>query len=244
MKKIFTFIAGVLLASTVSATPYKNLYVEANAYPVGAGEVYLAAKNDDDAAYVKEQSDDYDGEAFLKIVLGENGTDNTSTGWQKGYGVYEIKAYGSAADDYELVCYSKEVREDGIYSPANAYVIIHGASEAEGRTFDYNATGEGDWINVNSPDHGQDGHSNDGPSRDECLASGTWSDTPDATVYAIFRKVGDELPKFVDTVEDAISTVAVDKADGRTAVYTISGRQAEKNSKGILIQKGKKVLVK
>ena len=96
---------------------------------------------------------------------------------------------------------------------------------------------------MNNPDHGQDGHSNDGPSRDECLASGTWSDTPDATVYAIFRKVGDELPKFVDTVEDAISTVAVEKADG-TAVYTISGQQAGKYSKGIIIQKGKKVLVK
>jgi hypothetical protein len=243
MKKIFTLIAGVLMASAANATPFKNLYVQAEAYPSGAGEVYLDAKNDEDAAYVSEKSDDYGETAYIKLVIGENGSDNTSTGWQNGYGIYEVKAYASAADDYELVCYSNEIREDGIYSPANAYVIIHGASESEGRTFDYVLTGEGDWININNPEHAQDGHSQDGPTRDECLASGTWSESPDAVVYAIFRKTGDELPKFTTEQEDAINGITVNSAK-KDAVYTVSGQQVGTNAKGILISNGRKVLVK
>lgn len=58
MKKIFTLIAGVMLAASASATtPYKALYVTAEACPAGSGVVYLDVK-EGDKAYVKAQSED------------------------------------------------------------------------------------------------------------------------------------------------------------------------------------------
>ena len=83
----------------------------------------------------------------------------------------------------------------------------------------------------------------DGRKREDCLKkTDLWNADPDTYVYVIFRKVGDELPKFVED-ETAIHGLTIDnKSNGAT--YNLSGQQVGKDFKGVVIKDGKKIVNK
>ena len=246
MKKIFTLMAGLVIAASASATPYKALYVQAIAEPSGAGVVYLGPKSDEDQGYVYDISEEEGETAFIQWVGGENsdGADMT-IGCTKQIGLYEVLAYAFPENGYEFVCFADKVKEDGIYNSDDCYSVIHGNNASEGWTFDFEWTGNGDKINVNSLDHEQDGHSSDGISRDEVYErfAEFVHETPDTYVYAIFRKVGDELPKFVPNDENSVKAVNAETTSNGI-LFNAAGQQVGKAVKGIVIQDGKKMIVK
>lgn len=258
MKKFFTLMAVTLMAASASATtPFKNLYVEAYAYPTGAGEVYINPKNDEDAGYVYDQSDDWGETAFMKYVGGENGNGDDVKGCNKPAdpsspnGTFEVKMNAIANAGYELVCYADAVYEDGIYGENDVYPTFTGDNQ-QNRVWAFEWTGDGELINVNNIDTPQTGDSDDSnadyPSRDECFADPSlWSDVPDTKVYAIFREVGAELPKFdPDFAGHKTTGVAAPKALSirNGVIYNAAGQVVGKAVKGIAIQNGKKVVVK
>ena len=250
MKKFLSFIAVAVACISAGATPFKALYAEVEAVPSGAGVVYLNPKNAEDEAYVFDQSLDWDEVAYLMWVGGENSEGADYPGCTGGTGLYEVLVVAEPAAGYEVVCVADTVREDGIYTEADCYAVIHGESAAAGFTFDFDystITEMGVKINVNSTNHPQDGHSQDDgwPDRDEVLANfkSYVSDTPDTYVYVIFRKVGDELPKFVAGGADAIRAARAEAAkDGAT--FNVAGQQVVKAYKGVAIQDGRKVILK
>lgn len=258
MKKIFTLMAFAAFAVSASAvTPFKNLYVEAYVSPTGAGEVYINPKNDEDAGYVFDQSEDWGETAYLKYVGGENGNGDDVKGCNKPEnpaspnGTFEVKMNAAANAGYELVCYADAVYEDGIYGESDVYPTFTGDTQNT-RVWSFTWTGEAELINVNSLDAPQTGDSNNDdaayPSRDECLADESlWNTEPDTKVYAIFREVGAELPKF-DPEFEGHKTTGVLAPKAATAsngvVYNAAGQQVGKAAKGLLIQNGKKVVIK
>jgi|GEM_PF-1662787 len=254
MKKFFTFVAVVAACCmSASATPYKALYAEAEVVPSGAGVIYMNGKNAEDEAYIfdqqPQQTDDWDESAYMMWVGGENSDGAEYPGCTGGIGIYEVKIQAEINEGYEIVCLANTIKEDGIYTEADCYAVIHGEAAATGFTFDFdysNITEMGVKISVNNPEHPQDGHSSDGPSRDEVFENFAQyvSDTPDAYVYVIFRKIGDELPKFVaDGDPDGIRSASAEGVkDGAT--YNLVGQKVGKVYKGIFIRDGKKLIVK
>ena len=251
MKKLFTLISIAMLATSAFGTPFKNIYAVAEAVPTAAGSVYLAPKDDSDKAYVKEISLDLGETAFIKVVLGENGSgdDGALDGYRGKIGTYEVLASVSATDGYEFVCFSsvdKSVDPNATYSYAECYKPFSGATQKD-RVYDwalYADATAGNLINVNNVDHPQDGSSNDGDiSRDECLTNGAWSETPDSYIYAIFRVSGSEYPKLVEGVAEGVNSVLA-PADEKAPTYTVSGQKATDATKGILIKDGKKYMNK
>ncbi|MBQ8047745.1 MAG: hypothetical protein IJ196_07470 [Prevotella sp.] len=245
MKKIFTLIAGIAFAANVNATPYKALYVEAYAEPTAGGKVYLSPKSQEDEGFVYDISDEEGESAFIKWVGGENSDGNDyQIGCTKQTGLYEVNVYAFPNDGYELVCYANTIKDDGIYTEDDCYGLIHGENAQAGWTFDFEYTGNADKINVNNVNHPQDGHSSDGPTREEVFADFDQyvSETPDTYVYVIFRKIGDELPKFVQDGGDGIANVNA-SANNDGVTYNVAGQQVT-NFKGIVVRNGKKYLVK
>ena len=251
MKKFFTLIAGVMFVASANAvTPYKNLYVEANVYPTGSGYVYLDGKNDEDKKFIYEQSEDWGETAFIKYVGGENGGGGDAVGCNAGMGVYEVAVSAEAEADYELVCYADKIKEDGVYGKEDVYPVIKGTGEGQ-RSWNYEWEGKSEWININCPDDicPVTGNSNgdaegcDGRKRQDCFEkTSLWNAKPDTYVYVIMRKVGDELPNFVED-ETAIHGLTIDnKSNGAT--YNLSGQQVGKDFKGVVIKDGKKIVNK
>ena len=180
-----------------AVTVYKNLYAEVTASPSGAGEVYLETSTDEDAGYIKDTSGDYGESAYLKATLANNGDEGESGGVTSGTPCYFIKVYAEPAEGYELAFYSNVVKESGIYAPSECYAVFSD-TDSNTRTTSFTPTGWGDIININNTvTHSrEDGTSaEDTPSREEALNAGQWDETPDQAIYAIFRKVGEELPK-------------------------------------------------
>lgn len=251
MKKIFTLIALAALATSAKAeTPYKNLYATAETVPSVAGIVYIDAKDDGDKAFVKEINDDYDTTATFKAVLGENGSgdDGELDAFGGKKGTYEAKVYAEPADGYEFVCFSsvdKSSDPNAVYTYAECYKPFSGASQQD-RVYDWNlnaSAADGVLININNVNHEKDGDSENGPKREDLLANGPWSETPDTYIYVIFRKTGDQFPALVDGESTAVKGIetAVNADD---AVYTVGGLKAEDSTKGVLIKNGKKILNK
>lgn len=208
MKKSFMFVMGVLLASVAAqaSTPFKNLYVMAESYPSGAGEIYLTSK-DEDKAYVKYETDYFNGEAELMVTVGENGSSdqyNHNVGFvfdaSEELGMYEAVIYIRPYEGYEFVCLAKEISESGVYYPGICYQMHTGTtSQAEDAfkfSWNYNIGEEtGNLININSAARAVDCTTDNG-SQQTAFDMDNWSDEPDTHLYAIFRKIGDELPKF------------------------------------------------
>ena len=259
MKKSLLFVAGLLLASNMLAsTPYKNLYAEVTAYPAGAGTVYLTSKTGD-ADYIAAASEDYDETAFIKFTPGENGNDYqkcegfcadaTGEVGSGAAGMYEAVLYILPEDGYEFVCLANQIAEDGIYYPAICYQS-HTGENAQSYVFSWEfSTEEGNLINVDNPahisegdNHGPDANTGDpgGIGQSGVFALGTWGETPDTKMYAIFRKIGDELPKF--GVEAGIQHM---NANADQTIYDITGIQLKSiTTAGIYIVNGKKVIIK
>ena len=204
MKKIFSIVALALFfvanAHAGFVTPFKNLYTVINAVPSSVGEVYLEPAEDADNAYIYDMSEDFGSSAFLKITLGENGTEPEDHSVNTSAGVFMVRASAECKEGYELVCYANKIKDDNVYGPADCFAVFNQVSSDEARTTSFKVTGY-DFLNINNVNHEQDGSSAEGDiSREECFTSGAWSETPDQTVYAIFRKKGDEFPKFDESL--------------------------------------------
>lgn len=248
MKKIFILLSIALLSAThanAGVSVYKNLYATLTASPSAAGEVYMEAASDEDASYVKEVSDDYGSTAYIKVTLQNNGDEGASGGVNDGQQCYFVKAYAEPMEGYELAFYTNVIKEDGIYAPSDCYAVFN-QTDGEGRTTSFTATGMGDIINIhNSAKHSrEDGTSaDDTPSRDDALNNGIWEETPDAEIYAVFRKIGEELPKIdnslvpdpeipddittdISTWENAIYVEPVATVDGGEVTLSIRMKNA------------------
>ncbi len=225
MKKIFILLSIAMLSAlnaNAGVAVYKNLYAEVTASPSGAGEVYLETATDEDASYIKDTSGDYGESAYLKVTLQNNGDEGESGGVTSGTPCYFVKVYAEPVDGYELAFYSNVVKESGIYAPSDCYAVFN-QTDSNGRTTSFTATGWGDIININnvSKHSREDGTSaEDTPSRDEALNNGIWEETPDANIYAIFRKVGEELPK-IDENASPDQPDPVDKDDVTTDLTNV-----------------------
>lgn len=248
MKKIFTLIAGVMLAASASATPYKALYVTAEVCPAGSGVVYFDVKAGD-KDYVKAKSDDYGETAFLKYVGGENGGGDEAAAGSFGgnIGTYEAIVYAEPESDYEFVCLAGVLKtgENAVYTAADCFLPMTGEGQTDRvYSWDYYADiANGNMINVNNPDHAQDGHSEDGPSREEILADESyWTGDVDTKVYVIFRQKGAEYPKFDSEVTGVNSVLA--PVDNNAPVYNVAGQVVNSSANGILIQNGRKFIRK
>ena len=249
MKKIFTLIAGVMLAASASAeTPYKNLYTVAEVYPAGAGLVYLDAKNEAQKEFVKEQSEDFEENVFIKETIGENGSQDQyvdKEGYQEDatgtLGNYEELLFVEPNPGYEFVCVSNTIKEDGIYTPAECYQSHTGeGTDSFVFSWEYSIT-DGNLINVNSASHEVDGNSTD-PGQQAVFDKDNWDEEPNTTLYVIFRKTGEELPKFDPTITGINSVLR--PADENAPIYNVAGAAANANTKGILIKNGKKFINK
>ena len=200
MKKTLILLSIAMLSAvnaSAGVAVYKNLYAEVTASPSDAGEVYLETVSDDDASYVKDTSGDYGESAYLKVTLQNNGDEGETGGVTTGTPCYFIKVYAEPVDGYELAFYSNVVKESGIYAPSECYAVFSDV-DSNTRTTSFTPTGWGDIVNINNvKTHSrEDGTSaEDTPSREEALNDGQWDETPDQAIYAIFRKVGEELPK-------------------------------------------------
>ena len=247
MKKFLSLLSVIALAASANATPYKALYVEAEPVPEGAGIVYITTKDAEDDDYVVEKSEDGDEIAYMKWVAGENSNGADYPGCTGGIGMYEVLIQAEPAAGYEVVCVANTIKEDGIYSESDCYAVIHGQNQALGWTFDFDYTNiveMGVKISVNNPEHPEDGHSENGPSRDAVLEDfySYVNDEPDAYVYVIFRKKGDELPKFVSEDGNAIQATMADAKD--SATFNVAGQRTGWVYKGIAIKNGRKVILK
>jgi hypothetical protein len=254
MKKLFATITATLLFS-VSAhanTPYKNLHVEAEVVPAGAGLVYLTAKNDEDVAYVSEISEDYGEKVFIKGTFGENGTtDQYNT--REGYEVdasgtlsnYEVKLLIEPSDGYEFVCVTNSVQPSGVYFPDICYQQHTGTGIDDfAFSWTYDTTDIGNLININSVTKTVDGTSDtNGQGRDCVFALNNWNDTPDTKLYVIFRQTGTENPKFDHDyaplkIGDANADGTIDEKDAdaigeyRLGWGTVNPKYADANGDG------------
>ena len=207
MNKFFATLAAALFFSVnASATTYfKNLYVEAEVVPAGAGVIYLTAKNDDDAKYVYSVSEDYAENVNIYATLGENGTQDQYTGCT-GYAVdasgslsnYEVQLYIEPTDGYEVVCVTNTIQPSGLYYPDVCYQK-HTGTGYDNFVFswDYTTGENGNLINVNSSSREVDANSDEGNiGRDGAFALDNWSENPDTKLYVIFREKGTDNPKF------------------------------------------------
>ncbi len=227
MKKFLLILGGVILslsASAIGEASVKHLYVVAEAHPTGAGTVYLHAKNkagnaDAERQYVYDRTggrgssptwnadQGWEEKAELWYCPGENGSmkgvDCTGTN-----PIYEAVMMAQPNDGWELVCYANQIKESGIYTPEDCYALIHGDS-GDPRECDFDYTGE-EYHNDNTGEHWINANNNlaahndkDGSSQSDVFnaITGLWYTPVDAQVYAIFRRVGEELPRFV---KDAI----------------------------------------
>ncbi|MBQ8046855.1 MAG: hypothetical protein IJ196_02900 [Prevotella sp.] len=258
MKKIFTLIAAVALAMSAHATVtgYKCLYTQAQVHPTGAGEVYLYTKNDDDAKYIKEYSEDWGETAFLKAVIDIQG------GWDQvndcnnsvSQDALRIRVYPAALEGYELVCYANKVQEDGLYGRRDVYATL--TEEGENKYMNFEWSELGDVINVNNPDHPENANSAeddpDKPMPEDCLLDEYehfWNTEPDTYVYVIFRAVGEEYPKFDADYEGHVTDDPNGISQVKTAAnagisYNLAGQVVNDNAKGIIVKDGKKYIAR
>ena len=230
---------------------YKCLYVQAEAYPTGSGTVYLE-QGQENEELLKDKSDDFGSEAILKAVIPINEgwdvmTDCVNIGGDTDGLFARISI--QPAEGYELVCLANNVYDDGVYGYSDCYAVCSESMYPKVMSWDY--TGDRDIINVNNPLHpiDADDFGESLPLPGLCLHPDLeflWSEEPDTRVYAIFRKVGDEFPKFDPDYPGHSGPEAIDLPSAGTrhhhAVYNLKGQAVGNDYKGIVIVDGKKVV--
>ncbi len=185
------------------------------------------------------------GEAYIKAVRGENGSmsgfDCTGT-----IGRYEFILNNEPEAGYEFVCYSNVLKteDNAVYTPTECYALIHGEGTLGRRVedFNYNApeSAYGDlnednkgnhFINGNLDSKRQNDPKDDTPenvfnSISKENQGDYFSADPDRTIYAIFRPVGAEYPKFVD---DPYQAHFINFPNWGVYAYAWTGTEAEGN---------------
>ena len=207
LKSLILAIASTIpsLVANGAPTPIKNLHLYAEAYPKGAGVVYLAPKAKDNA-YIKEQSSAFGSTAILKYTTRENGgaDDAKAQGGdcQQGVAMYEALVYAKASEGYEFIGLAPDAW-NGRYTATDLYAVHTGDDANSYRfSFDYDGIEDGVAINANNPRHEADGDDDSGKDvvgdagkgQPYVFANKPWSKTPDTYVYAIFRKKGEVTP--------------------------------------------------
>ena len=198
-----------------ASTPFKNLYVAAEVYPSGAGEVYLTTK-ESDKPYIKYETGEYGERVELKYTCGENGSQDQYTG-SLGYvedgtgtlGMFEAVIKVRPKEGYEFVCVATELSPTDIYDPTICLQRHTGDRSADYKFYWNYEIDADNYINVNVSDeeHPVDFTSDEG-SQEDCFNNAVWNNEPDRTVYVIFRKIGDETPCFEDgRISDLIGDV-------------------------------------
>lgn len=217
LKSIILTISAILLSIVANGapTPIKNLHLYAEAYPNGAGVVYLAPKAKDNA-YVKEQSSNFGSTAMLKYTTRENGgaEDAKAQGGdcQQGISMYEALVYAKANEGYEFVGLAPDAW-NGKYKTTDVYAV-HTGDDGNSYKFSFNYDGieNGLAINANSSRHDADGDDDTGKDvvgdagkgQPYVFANKPWNNTPDTYIYAIFRKKGDATPALDNSGEQEL----------------------------------------
>lgn len=232
---VLVAVMGMALNAYSAPTNIKNIYVRVEAYPTGAGEVYVTTC-DKDKNYIREAAT-WGDVAEMKATLQENGSD------ADGSGVYEAYVSARPADGYEFLCYSYEYEEFGdIFLTQDIYKE---ASTENSDTRQWSPAllpmginGKGALINVNCLR--SDGNT-DNPGRDN-LFNSTWSETPDKYVYAVFRRIGDEYPCLDEPLP--VEEIEMDDTDVKRMhfTYNLQGQRVGEDAKGIVIINGRKEL--
>lgn len=244
MNRIFTrrLMAIALTAVFVQsawANPIelKNIYAQVESVPLGAGEVYITARPDH-SSYVKE-STGWGSVSSMKATVENNGSD------VDGASMYEAVVQAKPAEGYEFVCYSYESEfENGIFLAADIYREAS-STNADTRTWTYateanGVNGTGAIINIVAPLR-SDGNS-DNPGKDNLFKDGTWSETPDRYIYAIFRKIGSTYPILDELLP--VEEITADVKDENNRVYNTAGQLVGDDYKGIVIKNGRKYIRK
>lgn len=245
MKRIYLSIAllAVLTMAAVhraNAAPInqKNVYLSVVAYPSAAGVVYADVKPADQN-YAKDKTG-WGAVSTVKATLQQNGDDCN------GLSMYEAVVSAKANEGYEFVCYSYETysNDRAIYLRPDIMVEASGFDSGS-RTFTeatnaMGVNGTGAILNVYTGNRNDP--NSDGISRDDLFASDNWSESPDITVYAIFRKKGDYYPMIDIELDVEEVECEPQKPDGKA--YNLQGMQVGDDYKGIVIMNGKKFLRK
>ena len=230
----------VAAVQSANAAPVnqKNIYLAVEAYPSAAGTVYADVKASD-TKYTKEKTG-WGAVTYLKATLQQNGSDCNELG------MYEAVVSAKANEDYEFVCYSYEyyTYDRPIYLRPD---ILVEASDFDSETRTFTAAtnamginGTGAILNVHTGNRTDP--NSDGISRDDLFASDNWSESPDITVYAIFRKKGDMYP--MADVEVGVEELECEPQTPDGKAYSLQGIQVDEDYKGLVIMNGKKVLRK
>lgn len=216
----------------------KNIYVAVEAYPSAAGVVYADVKPADQK-YSKDKTG-WGAVASVKATLQQNGSDANELG------MYEAVVSAKANDDYEFVCYSYECYsyDRPVYLKPDILLEASGF-DSESRTFTeatnaMGVNGTGAILNVYTGNRNDP--NSDGISRDDLFASDDWSESPDITVYAIFRRKGDIYPMIDLELDVEALECEPPTHDGKA--YNLQGMQVNDDYKGIVIMNGKKFLRK
>ena len=243
MKSIYFRIAMLALlyvaaVHCANAAPInqKNIYLAVEAYPSVAGVVYADVKPADQN-YAKDKTG-WGAVSSVKATLQQNGVDANELG------MYEAVVSAKANEGYEFVCYSYECYSNDrpIYLKPDIMIEASGF-DSETRTFTeainaMGVNGTGAILNVYTGNRNDP--NTDGISRDNLFASDNWSESPDITVYAIFRKEGDLYPTIDLELDVEELECEPQKPNGKA--YNLQGIQVNENYKGIVIINGKKFL--
>lgn len=234
----FCLLAFLCVQSALGVTvELKNIYAEIESVPSGAGEVYISMRPDH-SSYMKE-STGWGSVSSFKGTVERNGDD------ADGATLYEAVVQSRAAEGYEFVCYSYESDEPGDIFLAADVVKEASSFDSGTRRWSYatlpmgvNSTGA--IINVTTPLR-NDG-TTDSPGKDRLFGEGTWSDTPDRRIYAIFRPVGDAYPMLDELLP--VETITAENKPQSYRAYSITGQSVDESYKGMVIINGKKYLRK
>ena len=240
VKYLFATAIAMIALGAQATTPFKNLYVTAEVYPSGAGEVYLTTV-DADKAYIAEETGDWGESVVLKATIGENGGQDQYAGYESyvedatgTLGMYEAIIKVRPAEGYEFVCLATELSPSDIYEP---YFCLqrHTGTQSSAYEFFWNYEMDAEnRINVNSDAREVDMTSDEG-TQQTCFENYGWSDEPDRQIYAIFRKIGEDMPCFedgrvMDLVGDVDGNEEVNMDDAKALAEYLVGLRPEINT--------------
>lgn len=238
MAMVALLLVTAVQSAKAAPVNQKNIYLAVEAYPSAAGVVYADVKPADNK-YAKDRTG-WGAVSSVKATLQQNGSDATELG------MYEAVVSAKANDDYEFVCYSYECYTNAraIYLRPDIMTEASGF-DADNRTFTeatraMGVNGTGAILNVYTGNRNDP--NTDGISRDDLFAADNWSERPDITVYAIFRKKGEQYP-MVD-VEVGVEEVACEPQNSSAKAYSLQGTLVDEHYRGIVIMNGKKILRK
>ena len=186
LKKLagWVFLTAMLMNGQIAkaSTPFKNFYVTMDAYPSGAGTVYMSSDDPDPLLpiYGEEEYCDY------KFTSGE---DDQETVNGANIGRYHVWLQAKPAEGWKFLGFTEVIKEDYSYT-AEDFVVDMKSSKTNPDVKD----GYIIWdVNANrgvsrDADMETDDEHDGNWVRDWVRNSGYWPDQPDHHYYAVFTK--------------------------------------------------------